>query len=312
MSSSGISSIHGSLSSVISKAERSFLVFRVPPIICTKARCPASFSLSWRNRSSSLAAASASFFFSSAEMNFSATISSSFTFRTESASSTFCSLGSGTCSSICSSPRIALMRVVFSLMPSMMFALSDWQALKSSLKWALYSAESDWRRLICRRLLELVTSSNGSYRKSCSMVTIASTVLPRSISPAPALPPASSFFASPPPLSLSLLSLLSFAFSASFSAFSLAICAILFSSASASANCLALDSAALVPAAGHQFTMYRSRPVAKLSSSRTRSLRSSAGHSGPLSICHSSFSEFRSTCSFLVTVLSSSLTILSG
>mmetsp|Transcript_40156 Transcript_40156/g.113559 ORF Transcript_40156/g.113559 Transcript_40156/m.113559 type:complete len:267 (+) Transcript_40156:1445-2245(+) len=146
ISSRGIWSIHGSRSSVISRAERSFFVLSVPPIICCSARCPASFSRSRRRRSSSRASASAILCRSSSEIHFSALISLSFTWSTESASSQSCSSGSGTFSSICSSPRIERMRVTFSRIPSMMFLLSCWHTLKSSLKAARWSAARDCRR----------------------------------------------------------------------------------------------------------------------------------------------------------------------
>mmetsp|Transcript_70766 Transcript_70766/g.184518 ORF Transcript_70766/g.184518 Transcript_70766/m.184518 type:complete len:242 (-) Transcript_70766:809-1534(-) len=164
MSSSGTWSIQGSLSSVISSADRSFFVFSVPPIICASARCPASFSLSCRWRSSSFAAASASRWRSSSEIHFATEISPSLTWSTESASSQSCSRGSSTSSSTCSSLRMALMRAVFSLIWSIVALLSPWAASKSLLKASRKSHASACSRKTCSRLREFVSSSNGSYR----------------------------------------------------------------------------------------------------------------------------------------------------
>mmetsp|Transcript_10797 Transcript_10797/g.27823 ORF Transcript_10797/g.27823 Transcript_10797/m.27823 type:complete len:361 (-) Transcript_10797:2998-4080(-) len=146
ISSSGIWSIHGSRSRVISNAERSFLVLSVPPIIWLRARVPASFSRSWRRRSSSFAFASSIFFCSSGEIHFSTEISLSFTCSTASASSVSCSWGSGTSSSTCNSARMDRIRAVFSRIWSMMLLLSPWHVLKTSLKAARYSAATAWRR----------------------------------------------------------------------------------------------------------------------------------------------------------------------
>mmetsp|Transcript_93832 Transcript_93832/g.251085 ORF Transcript_93832/g.251085 Transcript_93832/m.251085 type:complete len:203 (-) Transcript_93832:2884-3492(-) len=165
-------SIHSSRSRIISNGDRSFLVFNVPPIICIKARAPESFSRSLRMRSSSAALRASNLSFSSGLIHFSALISSSRTVSTDFGFSNSYLGGETTASVILSSPKIDRSFLFRSSMASTQCDFSFIIALNRTLNLARYSWANSCNKTTCTRRLQLVSSSNGSYRRRRTLPSI--------------------------------------------------------------------------------------------------------------------------------------------